>query len=925
MRHLQSAWWRLLLVAGSCVFLLAGVLTAAARAETATGYGELTRFAGATGEGALSAERTRALGVNPTDNSVYVLDEPEPEEQIERENAKEETEFEVVRHFRLQKFSATGALLASASFTETAPGETSEERASEGIAVDTKLKRVYLLAVDLREASPQFPDSGSPVASTLYAFSTEASGSKLVGAGKEGADKEILAGPKKLEAQSKTAGKALLEPAGITVDPANDDVIILAHEDHQGAEHDSLPNAEDHYVLQAVTSAGALSTRYVDSTNFLKHDASASELSAKPDSPIVVGPESSEHIVLNYDGLVEISSNLALKEPPKTLFEEPHGQEVESGASLEHGGALSVSREGVIFGMAHIENEVGVTSEVEPGVFLRSGSSGAEIGWTGGQSPAVSLESKEEDRCVLGTAGEESTALVAAGSGGKVFVLAPEFLSQATGVTKAVIELGPGGSGCPQAGASVPAAEANFQELEEDEAAPLGTGVTFSSHVTQADALAVQWNFGDGTEEAVSADEYTTTTSKPHEFAKEGEYTVTETIHSNDLAAPTQTVFNEGAFATPTLTVTRRLLVSGPPTAVTEAASAITQTSATLNATVNPNNAMVSECEFEYGTTTGYGSSVPCSSLPGSGSSPVAVSAALGSLSPSTTYHFRIVAENSDGARDGSDRTFTTPSFAPTVLTGAASSIAQTSATLNATVNPNGGTVSECKLEYGTSTSYGSTAACSPTPGSGSSPVAVTASITSLTANTTYHFRITATTGGTSKGADETFTTLPDPPSSEHKEEPKLEPKTEAKAEVLPIVEKKEPTPDVAVASNSTTVSAQGAFVLKLTCPDEDASCSGTVTVRTLTAVVASSGHEAKSKKPKATILTLATVSFTLSAGQVKMLTLHLSANGRALLAKAHVLRTAVTIGAHDPTGGTHTTAVTVTLKPAKATHGRKG
>ena len=39
---------------------------------------------------------------------------------------------------------------------------------------------------------------------------------------------------------------------------------------------------------------------------------------------------------------------------------------------------------------------------------------------------------------------------------------------------------------------------------------------------------------------------------------------------------------------------------------------------------------------------------------------------------------------------------------APTVVTKTASSIAQTTATLNATVNPNGGEVSSCKFEYGT-------------------------------------------------------------------------------------------------------------------------------------------------------------------------------------------------------------------------------
>jgi hypothetical protein len=97
----------------------------------------------------------------------------------------------------------------------------------------------------------------------------------------------------------------------------------------------------------------------------------------------------------------------------------------------------------------------------------------------------------------------------------------------------------------------------------------------------------------------------------------------------------------------------------------------------------------------------------------------------------------------------------------PTATTGAASSITQTVATLKATVNPNGSQVSECKLEYGTTVSYASSVPCTPSPGSGTTAVAVSASVTGLTANTTYHFRISATNaGGTSKGSDETFTTL---------------------------------------------------------------------------------------------------------------------------------------------------------------------
>ena len=69
----------------------------------------------------------------------------------------------------------------------------------------------------------------------------------------------------------------------------------------------------------------------------------------------------------------------------------------------------------------------------------------------------------------------------------------------------------------------------------------------------------------------------------------------------------------------------------------------------------------VTECTFEYGTSTSYGSSVPCSALPGSGSSPVAVSALLTTgLAASTEYHYRISATNAAGTSNGEDVTFKT-------------------------------------------------------------------------------------------------------------------------------------------------------------------------------------------------------------------------------------------------------------------------
>ena len=65
-------------------------------------------------------------------------------------------------------------------------------------------------------------------------------------------------------------------------------------------------------------------------------------------------------------------------------------------------------------------------------------------------------------------------------------------------------------------------------------------------------------------------------------------------------------------------------------------------------------------------------------------------------------------------------------------------------------------------------------------------------------------------------------------------------------------------------------------------------------------------------------VLTLASKSFSIVAGKVQVLTLHLSATARRVLAKTHTLRARATIVAHDSTGSTHTTTAIVTLKAAK-------
>jgi hypothetical protein len=96
----------------------------------------------------------------------------------------------------------------------------------------------------------------------------------------------------------------------------------------------------------------------------------------------------------------------------------------------------------------------------------------------------------------------------------------------------------------------------------------------------------------------------------------------------------------------------------------------------------------------------------------------------------------------------------------PVVSTGAANAIGSTTGTVSGTVNPEGGPTTYW-FQYGKTSSYGSTAP-SPAPSAGSGTTAKSVSLTlkSLNRRTTYHYRIVASNaGGTTVGADRTFTT----------------------------------------------------------------------------------------------------------------------------------------------------------------------
>ena len=94
------------------------------------------------------------------------------------------------------------------------------------------------------------------------------------------------------------------------------------------------------------------------------------------------------------------------------------------------------------------------------------------------------------------------------------------------------------------------------------------------------------------------------------------------------------------------------------PQASTDPATAIGQTAATLQGSVNPRGTATTY-RFDYGLTSSYGqSTTPVSA--GSGTTATSVSSHVTGLAPGRTYHFRIEATNSAGTTFGKDRRFTT-------------------------------------------------------------------------------------------------------------------------------------------------------------------------------------------------------------------------------------------------------------------------
>jgi hypothetical protein len=193
------------------------------------------------------------------------------------------------------------------------------------------------------------------------------------------------------------------------------------------------------------------------------------------------------------------------------------------------------------------------------------------------------------------------------------------------------------------------------------------------------------------------------------------------------------------------------------PEAAIGLANLVTNTTATLNGTVNANgtNATV---KFEYGFTNLYGSEINANPYSVTGNSITNINTSLSGLAPCEGYHFRVKATSNGETIYSPDGSFNTTQL-PVGVTIEASNVSISTATLNGSVNATD-LLTTVTFEYGFDTGYGSIVNGVPNSVSGHSNTSIIANISDLNPGTDYHFRVKAVnTSGISYGEDKYFTT----------------------------------------------------------------------------------------------------------------------------------------------------------------------
>ena len=196
--------------------------------------------------------------------------------------------------------------------------------------------------------------------------------------------------------------------------------------------------------------------------------------------------------------------------------------------------------------------------------------------------------------------------------------------------------------------------------------------------------------------------------------------------------------------------------VAGNPATTTNDATGVGQASATLNGILDSLGSYSPVYVFfQYGKTTSYGTNTAEQTRTSTGS----FAQEIAGLDPNTTYYFRAVVKFDSSYVYGANKEFQTTGLGPpAVFTGTAASITISGATLQGTLTGLGDySPVYVFFQYGLTTEYGTATPEQTKTATGGFNQA----ISSLAANTLYHFRSVARYGASSyvHGADNIFTT----------------------------------------------------------------------------------------------------------------------------------------------------------------------
>jgi hypothetical protein len=209
-------------------------------------------------------------------------------------------------------------------------------------------------------------------------------------------------------------------------------------------------------------------------------------------------------------------------------------------------------------------------------------------------------------------------------------------------------------------------------------------------------------------------------------------------------------------------------LAAPPEAPVTEAATGVNATEATLHGELNPGASATTGYEFSYNTNGACTEGPVTEPQPEQTGEAIKVESLLTGLVPSTEYTFCVLATHLEGetmeTTSGAPLSFKTSDAAPEVVSESTSGVSSSGVTVQAEVNPENQPITSCVFEYGTTSSYGESVPCEPGTLEEFGAQTVSHPLAGLLAATVYHYRVVVENAtGKTEGPDQEFATIDAP------------------------------------------------------------------------------------------------------------------------------------------------------------------